>query len=139
MKRRIDMVNTIFKGKSAFSLLVLTVSGLVGAVESPRIVAHRGNFQYDDNALGGFLQSLDAGVTGFETDVQMTSDGGFVIMHDNTVATTTTGSGDVKALTFAAVTNLTLKKSGEHVPSLQQVADVFRGRSDVFVEFEMKS
>lgn len=139
MKRRIDMVNTIFKGKSAFSLLVLAVSGLVGAVESPRIVAHRGNFQYDDNALGGFLQSLDAGVTGFETDVQMTSDGGFVIMHDNTVATTTTGSGDVKALTFAAVTNLTLKKSGEHVPSLQQVADVFRGRSDVFVEFEMKS
>ena len=75
MKRRIDMVNTIFKGKSAFSLLVLAVSGLVGAVESPRIVAHRGNFQYDDNALGGFLQSLDAGVTGFETDVQMTSDG----------------------------------------------------------------
>ncbi len=139
MKRRIDVVNTIFKGKSAFSLLVLAVTGLVGAVESPRIVAHRGNFQYDDNALGGFLQSLDAGVTGFETDVQMTSDGGFVIMHDNTVATTTTGSGDVKALTFAAVTNLTLKKSGEHVPSLQQVADVFRGRSDVFVEFEMKS
>ena len=75
MKRRFDMVNTIFKGKSAFSLLVLAVSGLVGAVESPRIVAHRGNFQYDDNALGGFLQSLDAGVTGFETDVQMTSDG----------------------------------------------------------------
>ena len=133
------MVSKVFKGKSAFFLLVLAMSGLAGAVESPRIVAHRGNYQYDDNARGGFQQSLDAGVTGFETDVQMTSDGGFVIMHDSTVATTTTGSGDVKALTFAAVTNLTLKKSGEHVPSLQQVADVFRGRSDVFVEFEMKS
>ncbi|MCQ2392433.1 MAG: hypothetical protein MJ240_13525, partial [Kiritimatiellae bacterium] len=123
------MVSTVFKEKSAFILLVLAAFGLAGAVESPRIVAHRGNYQYDDNARGGFQQSLDAGVTGFETDVQMTSDGGFVIMHDNTVATTTTGSGDVKALTFAAVTNLTLKKSGEHVPSLQQVADVFRGRS----------
>ena len=107
------MVSTVFKGKSTFFLLVLAASGLAGAVESPRIVAHRGNYQYDDNARGGFQQSLDAGVTGFETDVQMTSDGGFVIMHDSTVATTTTGSGDVKALSFAAVTNLTLKKSGE--------------------------
>lgn len=112
---------------------------LLAGTEVPRVVAHRGNYQYDDNARGGFEQSLAAGVTGFETDVQMTSDGGFVIMHDATVATTTTGTGNVIDLTFAAVTNLTLKKSGEHVPSLQQIADLFKDRNDVFVEFEMKS
>lgn len=106
--------------------------------EIPRVVAHRGNYQYDDNALGGFKQSLAAGVTGYETDVQMTADGGFVIMHDANVARTTTGTGNVGDLTFAAVTNLTLKKSGEHVPSLQQIADLFRDRPDVSVEFEMK-
>lgn len=122
----------------AAAVALLGCVALAGT-EVPRVVAHRGNYQYDDNALGGFEQSLAAGVTGFETDVQMTSDGGFVIMHDATVATTTTGTGNVIDLTFAAVTNLTLKKSGEHVPSLQQIADLFKGRNDVFVEFEMKS
>lgn len=107
--------------------------------EIPRVVAHRGNFQYDDNALGGFRQSLAAGITGFETDVQMTADGGFVIMHNGGVSGTTTGTGEVRDMTFAAVTNLTLKRSGENVPSLQQIADLFRDRPDVSVEFEMKS
>lgn len=125
--------------KHVLSILAAGAAFCCAAAETPRIVAHRGNYQHDDNARGGFQQSLDAGVTGFETDVQMTSDGGFVIMHDGTVDATTTGTGNVKEMMFAAVTNLTLKKSGEHVPSLQQVADVFRGRSDVFVEFEMKS
>lgn len=119
--------------------VLLFGGALLAGTEVPRVVAHRGNYQYDDNARGGFEQSLAAGVTGFETDVQMTSDGGFVIMHDATVATTTTGTGNVIDLTFAAVTNLTLKKSEEHVPSLQQIADLFKDRDDVFVEFEMKS
>lgn len=116
----------------------VTYADAFGA-EIPRVVAHRGNYQYDDNALGGFRQSLAAGVTGFETDVQMTADGGFVIMHDADVARTTTGTGNVHDMTFAAVTNLTLKRSGENVPSLQQIADLFRERPDVSVEFEMKS
>lgn len=119
--------------------VLLFGGALLAGTEVPRVVAHRGNYQYDDNARGGFEQSLAAGVTGFETDVQMTSDGGFVIMHDATVATTTTGEGNVIDLTFAAVTNLTLKKSGERVPSLRQIADLFKDRNDVFVEFEMKS
>lgn len=119
--------------------VLLFGGALLAGTEVPRVVAHRGNYQYDDNARGGFAQSLAAGVTGFETDVQMTADGGFVIMHDATVATTTTGTGNVIDLTFDAVTNLTLKKSGENVPSLQQIADLFKDRDDVFVEFEMKS
>ena len=98
--------------KHVLSILAAGAAFCCGAAETPRIVAHRGNYQHDDNARGGFQQSLDAGVTGFETDVQMTSDGGFVIMHDGTVDATTTGTGNVKEMMFAAVTNLTLKKSG---------------------------
>lgn len=121
-----------------FGLCAVVAYADVFGAEIPRVVAHRGNYQYDDNALGGFRQSLAAGVTGYETDVQMTSDGGLVIMHDTNVARTTTGTGNVYDMTFAAVTNLTLKKSGEHVPSLQQIADLFKDRPDVSVEFEMK-
>ena len=40
-------------------------------VESPRICAHRGGrHEYDDNAVGGFVASLKAGIRGYETDIR---------------------------------------------------------------------
>ena len=107
--------------------------------ERPLVNAHRGSrHEYDDNAAGGFRRSLAAGVRGFETDVRLTKDDELVIMHDKDVARTTTGTGDTHDLSLAEVTALTLKKSGEHVPSANEVAEVFRGRADVRVEWEMK-
>ncbi len=45
------------------------------AVESPRVISHRGGrAEYDDNAAGGFRKCLEAGVTGYETDIRMTKD-----------------------------------------------------------------
>ncbi len=107
--------------------------------EKPMIVSHRGSRgEYDDNAAGGFAMCLKAGVRGFETDIRMTKDDGLIIMHDANVARTTTGTGDVHAMTFAEVTALKLKRSGENVPSLQQLADVFKGATGIRVEWEMK-
>ena len=103
------------------------------------IVSHRGSRgEYDDNAAGGFAKCLKAGVRGFETDVRMTKDDGLIIMHDGNVERTTTGKGKVCEMTFAEVTALKLKKSGENVPSLQQLADVFKGAKGIRVEWEMK-
>ena len=131
------MMQSLLKGVFLAGALV---SGVLVAAETPRVLGHRGNFQYDDNALGGFRQSLEAGVTGFELDVHMTQDGGMVVMHDSAVSTTTTAtSGMIESMTLDAVTNLVLKRSGEHVPSLQQVVDLFGSRADLFVEFEMKA
>ena len=113
----------------------------LAAAESPRLTSHRGGrAEYDDNAAGGFRKCLAAGVTRFETDVRLTKDGALVIMHDADPKRTTTYAGDLKVrdLTCEEVTALTLKKSGEKVPTMQQVADVFRGRKDVFVEWELK-
>ena len=113
------------------------ISGMAGA--EPLITAHRGGtFEYDDNALGGFKRCLKAGIRGFETDVQLTKDDGLVIMHDNNISRTTTGEGSVHDHTFAEMTALKLKKSGENVPSAKQVAELFRGRKDLRVEWEMK-
>ena len=86
--------------------------------EKPMIVSHRGGRgEYDDNAAGGFVKCLAAGVRGYETDVRMTKDDGLIIMHDANVARTTTGTGDVHAMTFAEVTALKLKRSGETTPA----------------------
>ena len=107
--------------------------------EKPMIVSHRGGRgEYDDNAAGGFAKCLKAGVRGYETDVRMTKDDGLIIMHDGNVERTTTGKGKVCEMTFAEVTALKLKRSGENVPSLQRLADVFKGATGIRVEWEMK-
>lgn len=121
--------------------LAAFVAVSASAVEKPRLTSHRGGrAECDDNAVGGFRKCLEVGVTRFETDVRLTKDGALVIMHDSDPHRTTTYTGDKKIneLTLAEVTALTLKKSGEHVPTMQQIADVFRGRKDVFVEWELK-
>jgi len=107
--------------------------------ETPLINAHRGSrHEYDDNAAEGFAESLKAGVRGFETDIRITADDELIVMHDHDVTRTTTGKGDVHALTAAEVTALTLKRSGKKVPSAARLAETFRGVKGIRVEFEMK-
>ncbi len=107
--------------------------------ERPLIVSHRGSRrEVEDNAAEGFAQCLAAGVRGFETDIRLTKDNELVIMHDRDVGRTTKGTGDIHAMTLAEVTALELKRSGFKVPSAQTLMDVFKGRKDVRVEFEMK-
>ena len=108
--------------------------------EVPRILSHRGGRkEYDDNAAGGFRKSLEAGLTGFETDVHMTADKKLVIMHDESAKRTTGFDGVVEEMTLDAVKALTLLQSGEHVPSLDDLLAVLGGRPGLDVEFEMKT
>ena len=117
-----------------------TVDTSAVPAESPLVCAHRGGrHEYDDNAVGGFVASLKAGVRGYETDVRETVDGELVIMHDAKVDRTTTSTGDITKMTLAEVRKLRLKKSGEPVPTLAEVLRPFAGRKDVWIELEMKS
>ena len=128
--------------KICFGAALVACCALFGAeaVERPRIMAHRGGrAEFDDNAVGGFRQSLARGITGYETDVRVTKDGVLVIMHDDDVARTTTGAGKVSDMTSAAFKALTLKASGEPPPTLADLVKVFGNRPGLRVEFEMKS
>lgn len=126
--------------KRIFGLLVCLSCAVAGAAEVPRIFAHRGGVgEYDDNAVGAFVQSLAFGITGYELDVRATKDAALVVMHDSDVRRTTTGTGKVSEMTLDAFKALKLKKSGESPPALADVLAVFRGREDVRIEFEMKS
>lgn len=107
--------------------------------ERPLILAHRGGLnEYDDNAVGAFADALGHGILGVETDVRLTKDGQLVVMHDDTVDRTTTGHGRVADMTLAEVQSLRLRRCGEHVPSFRELCEVWRGRSDVDIEIEMK-
>ncbi|MGG8383820.1 glycerophosphodiester phosphodiesterase [Bacillus sp. R-CC1] len=71
------------------------------------IIAHRGaHINAPENTLKA-IQS--AGMLGYELvelDVQKTSDGSFILMHDTTVDRTTNGTGNVSALTLAQIKSL---------------------------------
>lgn len=49
----------------------------------PLLIAHRGNsHEYPENTLAAFDRALGEGITGIETDIQMSKDGIPVLFHD---------------------------------------------------------
>lgn len=73
----------------------------------PLVVAHRGySGVAPENTLPAFAAAIAVGVAYVEIDVRTTADGVPVVLHDPTVDRTTDGSGEVGAMTLAAVRRL---------------------------------
>ncbi|KAM7329224.1 glycerophosphodiester phosphodiesterase 1 isoform X2 [Alexandromys fortis] len=71
------------------------------------VIAHRGgSHDAPENTLAAIRQAAKNGATGVELDIEFTSDGVPVLMHDNTVDRTTDGSGRLCDLTFEQVRKL---------------------------------
>lgn len=95
----------------------------------PLVFAHRGAAaRAPENSLAAFDMAVHQGADGIECDAQLTADGQAVILHDDTLDTTTTGRGPVKDLTLAQVQALRLRATrggaateGERVPTLAEV------------------
>lgn len=71
-----------------------------------RACAHtgfNGNYLAPQNTLPAFKLAADYGFWGAETDLRITSDGHWVIMHDATIDATTTGTGAVADLTLEQI------------------------------------
>lgn len=122
----------------AGAITVLTLCAAAG--EAPRLLAHRGGAkEYDENSLGAFRACYEKGLRGFETDIRLTKDDALVILHDDKLERTTTGTGFVENLTADQVKALRLKKSGEPVPFAQDLMAYFKDKPDIFIELEMKT
>ncbi|MGE5587977.1 MAG: glycerophosphodiester phosphodiesterase [Clostridia bacterium] len=68
----------------------------------PLVLGHRGAPRVaPENTLASFKAGLEAGVDGFELDVQLSRDGRLVVIHDERVDRTTSGRGWVKDMTLA--------------------------------------
>lgn len=107
--------------------------------------AHRGaSGYYPENTMLSFKKAVDMGCTGIETDVQMTSDGTLVIMHDEMVNRTTDGVGLIKDHTYSELRKLDagswLSKdfAGEKIPSVEEFIEFIKDKQ-VIVNFEIKS
>ena len=82
-----------------------------GSGNAPLVSAHRGGPTrgYPENAIQTFDHVLRFGPALFETDVRVTADGVHILMHDETLDRTTTGTGRVEEELFADTRKLLLK------------------------------
>lgn len=112
--------------------LAETANRLMGVYDSApygmKSVAHRGmSFLAPENTLPAYEIAGKLGYWGFETDLLVTSDGAWVLMHDDTVDRTTDGTGLVKDKTLAQIKSLrvdTLSNVAQYpnlrVPTLEE-------------------
>jgi len=74
------------------------------------ITGHRGATVFaPENTIPSFEAAMTLGAYAVEIDVRHTSDGHYVLMHDDTVDRTTNGSGPVEEMTLAEIKQLLVK------------------------------
>lgn len=77
-----------------------------------QIYGHRGaKGEAPENTLAGFQHAYRHGIRHFELDIQLSSDGIPVVIHDLTVDRTTAASGKVGAYTAADLANLDARRN----------------------------
>jgi len=93
----------------------------------PRIIAHRGGGTLaPENTLAGLRLAKELGFAGVEFDVMLAADATPILMHDETLARTTSGSGAIDATTFSEMRKLDAgswfspEYAGEPVPSFER-------------------
>lgn len=109
------------------------------------IFAHRGaSFHCPENTMASFIKAAQLGADGIELDVQLTSDGVPVVIHDFTLHRTTTGYGSVNSKTVIELKKLdagcwfSREFQNETIPTLNEVLSWVK-RTPLLVNIELKS
>lgn len=102
-------------------------------------IGHRGACGYaPENTLLSVQKALELGVDGFECDIQLSSDGEPVVIHDDTLERTTSGTGSVADHSLAALRRLDAGQ-GERIPSLKDVLALTDRRCRLFIELKAEA
>lgn len=94
------------------------------------VAAHRGHWRYsNENSLSGIKNAIKIGTDIIEVDIQRTKDGHFILMHDETLDRTTTGSGRVDSVGIEYIKGLKLRNgigvaTSENIPTLEEVLNI---------------
>lgn len=110
----------------------------------PKVFAHRGASGIaPENTLAAISLAADLGAKAIELDVNISSDGVAIIMHDESVDRCTNASGLISDITFAQLQKLDAgswfaeKFSDEKIPTLKQAMDLISGRG-LYFNLEIK-
>jgi glycerophosphoryl diester phosphodiesterase len=113
-------------------------------VVKPQIWGHRGAYGHaPENTLTAFRLAVEMGAGGVELDIQLSKDGEIVVIHDETVDRTSTGSGNVCDFTLAELKKFNFNKRGittplfMEIPTLSEVFELLKTTgADINVEFK---
>jgi glycerophosphoryl diester phosphodiesterase len=107
------------------------------------VTAHRGaSSQAPENTLAAFRAAMDAHADYSELDVQRTRDGQVVVLHDRDLMRMAGDPRRIGELTMTDLAGIDIGAKygtafrGEHVPSLESVIDLVRGRMKLNVELK---
>lgn len=107
--------------------------------------AHRGASGYfPENTIISFENAVELGCTGIETDVQMTSDGVLVLIHDEMVNRTTNGTGLIKDFNYKELRKLDAgswfdkEYKNELIPTAEELL-IFANEKNILINFELKT
>jgi glycerophosphoryl diester phosphodiesterase len=127
--------------QTAIALFVCFAFGLPALAQStgPLVMAHRGGaHELEENTLKAFRTCYEAGIRGFETDVRMTKDGVFVILHDDSLDRTHNAKGAVEHKSAEELKEIATKE-GEPLLLLEELLGYFADKPGVYLELEMKT
>lgn len=110
------------------------------------VVAHRGGAALaPENTLGAFANAMKIGVDMIECDVHLSKDGQLVVMHDPDLTRTTDGRGFIYQMDLAELAGLnaaakfkTTAWPSEPIPTLEQVLDLAKGKTQVQIEIKVE-
>lgn len=98
------------------------------------VASHRGDWRNaPENSIQALKNCIAMGVDIVETDVQLTKDSVLVIMHDETIDRTTTGTGKISDFTCADLQKFYLKagqghKTRERIPTFEEFMLAAKGK-----------
>lgn len=99
-----------------------------------KVAGHRGvRVGAPENTMEAFHMAVKAGVDMIETDTHMTKDGVIILMHDDTVDRTTSGSGRIRDMTYEEI-----KAVGPDVPTLREFLEEMKQYEALEYNFELK-
>lgn len=106
------------------------------------VIAHRaGGVEAAENTVAGIEAAEEMGAFGSEIDIQRTSDGYYVVNHDNTFSRVAGDKRKPSQMTLEEVRQLRVRThaktaEGEPVPTLEEMLDASHGKMILFVELK---
>ena len=110
-----------------------------------RLFSHRGlGTPFPENSLPAIRYLIEKGIHGTEVDLRTTKDNTIVLLHDETLDRTTTGSGKVSEASLEQLRGLKLKEaSGKptdcRIPEFTQVLDLVRAHPGFELALDLKA
>lgn len=103
-----------------------------------RLIGHRGCPRLaPENSLAGFTLAKESGLNWVEFDVQVTVDNHLMLMHDDTIDRTSTGTGKVYELTLSQIQAASLKHTDLPVPTLIESMSLLK-QLNLYANIELK-